>query len=197
MIILGLNSFVHDSSAALLVDGQLVAAAEEERFTRVKHTAEFPARAVEYCLSVAGVRPRDLDHVAISWQPWRVLAGRAWVLARELPESLRLLSGSGDEEGDTNRFRILADLLTVRRHVAQALDVSPRELRARFHWVRHHEAHAASTFFASPFERAAVCSAWTTGESGNPPGWRWERGIACAAWAVSSSPTPWEPCIPW
>ena len=65
MVILGLNAYHGDAAAAIVVDGRLVAAAEEERFTRVKHTAGFPAQAVRYCLEAAGVRLQDVDHIAI------------------------------------------------------------------------------------------------------------------------------------
>src|SRR2546422_11597734 len=69
MLILGINAYHGDASAALLVDGQLVAAAEEERFNRVKHSAGFPRRAIEYCLEAVGARIEDLDHIAIGRNP--------------------------------------------------------------------------------------------------------------------------------
>src|SRR4051812_38586813 len=69
MLILGINAYHGDASAALLVDGQLVAAAEEERFNRVKHCAGFPRLAVEYCLEAAGARVEDIDHIAIGRNP--------------------------------------------------------------------------------------------------------------------------------
>lgn len=170
MIVLGVNSFVHDSSAALLVDGRLAAAAEEERFSRVKHTAALPERAIAFCLEAAGLRPRDLDHVALTWQPWRVVLGRGLALLGDLPGSLRLLTARGAGE----RYRLLWDLVTARRHLERALG---GPLRARLHCVRHHEAHVASAFLPSPFESAAVLSLDDRGE--------WET--ACLALGQGSS----------
>src|SRR5215210_3270320 len=69
MNILGINAYHGDASAALIVDGELVAAVEEERFTRVKHDTAFPHRSIRYCLETAGMRPRDLDHFALSRDP--------------------------------------------------------------------------------------------------------------------------------
>ena len=69
MVILGINAYHGDASAAIVVDGELVAAAEEERFTRIKHTAGFPAHAIRYCLQAAGVTIREVDHIAIPRNP--------------------------------------------------------------------------------------------------------------------------------
>ena len=69
MNILGINAFHGDTSAALVIDGQLVAAVEEERFNRIKHWAGFPAESIRYCLAAGGVRPQDIDHVAASFNP--------------------------------------------------------------------------------------------------------------------------------
>src|SRR5437762_5284526 len=75
MVILGINAYHGDASAAIVVDGQLVAAAEEERFNRIKHAAGFPANAIRYCLEAAGVKPHEIDHVAVARDPrariWR------------------------------------------------------------------------------------------------------------------------------
>jgi carbamoyltransferase len=140
--ILGLNAYHGDASAALVVDGELVAAAEEERFTRVKHVAGFPALAAAWCLEHAGLDAGDLDHVAIGHDP------RA-----NLVRTARRARNPGHVAG---RLRSMSKLRGARDHLAQALGAG--KLRADFHNVEHHQAHVASAFFVSPFEQAAVLS---------------------------------------
>jgi len=144
--ILGLNAYHGDAAAALVVDGDLVAAVEEERFNRVKHSAGFPAQAAAWCLADAGLTAADLDHVAVSRDPW----------ANLLPKLVR-----------TARHGMRAGFLRARAANATRIrDVQPaladalgeRELRARFHRVEHHRAHVASAFLVSPFDDAAVVS---------------------------------------
>lgn len=145
MIILGLNAYHGDASAAIVVDGRLVAAAEEERFTRIKHCAGFPANSVRYCLDAAGARLQDVDHVAIPRKRSARLLHKARY-ALKIPhlawERLRAWRSFGD----------------IRTTLAQALDADPASMRARFHFIEHHVAHIASAFFVSPFERAALLS---------------------------------------
>jgi len=136
--ILGLNAYHGDAAAALVVDGQLVAAAEEERFTRVSHVAGFPSLAAAWCLAEAGLRPDELDHVAVGHNRRANLGAR---IRRRLRD--RRLS---------NRVQATS----VRGALAEALGVERGALNARFHHVEHHRAHAASAFFVSPFDDAAV-----------------------------------------
>ncbi len=145
MIVLGINAYHGDASAAILVDGRLVAAVEEERFTRVKHTAGFPAQAVRYCLAAAGARLRDVDHVAIPRDP------RARLL-RKLLFAVRLPRFALD------RARVAGKFGRVTDELVRALDADRADLRAAVHRVEHHRAHLASSFFVSPFERAALLS---------------------------------------
>jgi carbamoyltransferase len=142
--ILGLNAFHGDSSAALLHDGVLIAAIEEERLNRIKHWAGLPALAASACL--AGTDMAELEHIAISRDPranlWRKLVRvatrpQSWVEARRR---------------GANALR----LTRVQTELAAAL--GPRIDQARFHYVEHHRAHLASAFFASPFEEAAIAS---------------------------------------
>jgi len=161
VIILGINAYHGDASAAILVDGRLVAAVEEERFTRVKHTAGFPAESVRYCLAVAGARLGDVDHVAIPRDP------RARLL-RKLLFAIRLPRFAIDRARVAGRFGRVTDELV------RALHADPSDLHATVHRIEHHRAHLASAFFVSPFERAAVLSLdglgdfasgmWGTGE---------------------------------
>src|SRR5256885_2194590 len=132
--ILGLNAYHGDAAAALVVDGQLVAAAEEERFTRLKHCAGFPAHAAAWCLADAGVRPGDLTHVAMARNP-RANARRkiAWTLRHHVRiTALR------------QRLANAARVANVRTAFAEALEIDQDELTAKFHHVEHHQAHVAS-----------------------------------------------------
>src|SRR3990170_8918064 len=146
--ILGLNAYHGDAAAALVVDGRLVAAAEEERFNRVKHAAGFPAQAAAWCLAEAGIAPADLEHVAIGRDP------RA-NLARKLVRTLTHGISPGYLKA---RLENAAKVRDVRGELAKALGVDPPALQAQFHNVEHHQAHVASAFLVSPFEEAAVLS---------------------------------------
>ena len=146
--ILGLNAYHGDAAAALVVDGELVAAAEEERFNRVKHCAGFPALAARWCLEDAGIAPGQLDHVAIGRDP---RANAAAKLRRVLtrPPSLAYAGARARNASHVGRGGI-------RRELAAALGVPEGSLQATVHAVEHHQAHVASAFFVSPFDEAAV-----------------------------------------
>jgi carbamoyltransferase len=142
--ILGLNAYHGDAAAALVVDGELVAAAEEERFNRIKHCAGFPAQAAAWCLADAGLTPADIDHVAVGRDP-RANLGRKIVRTLRHGTSARYLR---------ERLRNAAEVRDVRGALAQALGVDAIE--APMHNVEHHQAHVASAFFVSPYEDAAI-----------------------------------------
>ena len=152
--VLGFNCYKHDSAAAILVDGRLVAAAEEERFTRVKHDSGFPARAVDYCLKAAGLSASDLDCVAYYMVPSRVMAenllfSRHYILERGGGNFLLAqLAGA--------RKMSLAGA-TMREHLGQGF-------RARTVFVDHHTAHAWAAWYCSGFEDAAVLTMDGVGE---------------------------------
>lgn len=148
MIVLGLNAFHGDAAAAILVDGELVAAAEEERFQRIKHWAGFPTHAVEYCLSAANARIEDVDHIAIGRDPRAHVFEKIVYSARHRP-SLSFVA---------DRVRNLLKVRKPGAELAAALGVDPTLLRATAHAVEHHKAHLSSAFFASPFDSAAVVS---------------------------------------
>ncbi len=145
MNILGINSVYHDSAAALLVDGRLVVAVEEERFNRIKHGKlpdvdnphQFPERAIRFCLNYAGLTAGDIDHVAYSFDPQlrRTRFRPEWWVDPRFEEVFLLRLGQV-------------------RGVAEEL--LGRPLRQRFHFVPHHLAHAASAYFPSGFDRAAI-----------------------------------------
>jgi carbamoyltransferase len=144
--ILGLNAYHGDAAAALVVDGELVAAAEEERFSRVKHVAGFPGLTAAWCLEEAGLAPEELDHVAIGRDPKANLGAKLLRTLRRAP-SLGFLR---------SRLENAARVRDVRAPLAEALGIAKDDVRARFHHVEHHQAHAASAFLVSPFERAAI-----------------------------------------
>ena len=146
--ILGLNAYHGDAAAALLVDGELVAAAEEERFNRVKHCAGFPELAAAWCLADSGLTVGDLDHVAVSRDP-KANLGRKLLRTIRHGASARYLKA---------RLENAAKVRDVRAALASAVGVGADEIRGQVHNVEHHQAHVASAFFVSPFEEAAVLS---------------------------------------
>ena len=161
MNILGINSFHGNASAAIVCDGQLVAAVEEERFNRVKYAAGFPVAAIRYCLETAGLKMTEVDHVAIPRNPWARI-GTKLLYAMRMPSFAR------------ERMKVLSQFAGIPELLGNAFEVDPKTLRATFHRVEHHQAHLASTFFVSPFENAAALSAdglgdfastmWASGE---------------------------------
>ena len=148
MNILGINAYHADVSAALVINGKLVAAVEEERFRRVKHWAGFPERAIQACLSMGGITPHDLDHIAISRNPNANLAQKALFVFRKQP-ALGLLR---DRAKNSSRVKDISNT------IAEKLCLDSARVRSRLHWVEHHPAHLASSFFVSPFEESAVCA---------------------------------------
>ena len=146
MLILGINAYHGNASAALVADGKLVAAVEDERFNRAKYAAGFPAQAIRYCLAAGGVSLEQVDHVAIPRNPWARL-GTKLLYALRMPRFA------------AERARVIARFAGIREELARVFDLDPQRIRARFHRIEHHQAHLASTFFVSPFEQAAVLSA--------------------------------------
>lgn len=154
--ILGISAFYHDSAAALVVDGRIVAAAQEERFTRRKHDFEFPIHAIDYCLAEAGLKPDQLDYVGFYDKPF--------LKFERLLETYVAFAPAG--------FRSFVQAMPL--WLKQKLYL-PREIRKglrgaykkRCVFTEHHESHAASAFFPSPYEEAAILTLdgvgeWTT-----------------------------------
>jgi carbamoyltransferase len=163
--ILGISAFYHDSAAALVADGRIVAAAQEERFTRRKHDAAFPASAVRYCLAEAGLAARDLEYVVFYEKPF--------IKFERLLETYLAFTPRGFRS-----FRMAIPLWLkeklfqkrlLRQHLAE-LD-GDTDWDSRLLFTDHHQSHAASAFFASPFEEAAILTLdgvgeWTTTAAG-------------------------------
>ena len=159
MDILGISAFYHDSAACLVRDGAIIAAAQEERFTRVKHDSGFPARAVEYCLRAGGISPAEIDYVAFYDKPllkferlletWLAVAPRGfrafiaalpiW-LRQKLHTPRQIDRGLGGAAGRNGQYK------------------------GRYVFPEHHESHAAAAFFPSPFEQAAFLTVDGVGE---------------------------------
>lgn len=178
MYTLGINAVFHDSSACLIKDGQLIAAAEEERFTGIKHgkrpvpfsTYELPFHAVDYCLKKAGIHLRDVDHVAYSFDPYLLLGNEAGKAFIEIPLELGM-------KAEPSKWTSPWDPLFLSSIVnapGQLVDGYPHHLQGRFkgastkdfqwHFVEHHVAHAASAYYPSPFTDAAVLTLDGRGE---------------------------------
>src|ERR1700676_3193658 len=146
MNILGINAYHGNASPALLSDGKLIAAVEEERFNRVKYAAGFPAAAIRYCLQEAGITLSDIDHVAVPRDPCARLATKLFYALR-MPSFAR------------ERIKVLQKFTGIPQALAAVFDSDPARLKSLFHRVEHHKAHLASSYFVSPFENAALLSA--------------------------------------
>ena len=152
MKILGISAFYHDSAAALVVDGKIVAAAQEERFSRKKHDEAFPAKAVDYCLHEAGIRNEDLDFVVFYEKPIRKFD--------RLLETYLALGPAGFPSFLRAIPVWLKDKLFLAKRMREKL---PGYTKA-FVYPSHHESHAASAFFPSPFKDAAILTMDGVGE---------------------------------
>jgi carbamoyltransferase len=148
MYILGINTYHPGSSACLIRDGELIAAAEDERFRRIKYWAGFPSESIKYCLEKAGINACDLDHVGISRDPSANLHKKVLFALRRRP-ALQLIK---------QRLANMAEVRDVKKTFCQALGIEPAAVRGEFHNVEHHRAHLASAFFVSPFREAALIS---------------------------------------
>jgi carbamoyltransferase len=163
MIILGINAYHANASAAILVDGRLIAAVEEERLNRVKYAAGLPARAIEWCLDAAGAKLADVDHIAVPRDPWARIGTKLRFAAR-MPRFA------------FDRLRVMRRFSGIHEDLANAFELDPQQIRATFHRIEHHTAHMASAFFVSPYEEAAILSTDGLGD------------FASAMWAVGRGP---------
>ena len=158
MRILGLSAFYHDSAAALIEDGRIVAAAQEERFTRKKHDARFPRHAIEYCLNTAGVGLGEVDHVAFYDKPFLKFERLLETYLAFAPRGFRSFSMAIPVWLKEKLFQKALLKKELRRY-APDYDWAGRLL-----FAEHHQSHAASAFFPSPFEEAAVLTMDGVGE---------------------------------
>jgi carbamoyltransferase len=159
MRILGLSFFYHDSAAALLVDGRLVAAGEEERFSRRKHDSGFPEKAIRFCLDQAGIQAADLDYVVFYEKPFVKFERILLTLFATFPRSSSAFRES--------MLQWLTQKLWIKSLLVEKLKIPAKKIL----FADHHMSHAASSFFCSPFEEAAILTVdgvgeWTTGATG-------------------------------
>jgi carbamoyltransferase len=152
MKILGISAFYHDSAAALVVDGKIVAAAQEERFTRKKHDEAFPAKAVEYCLKEVGIKAADLDYVSFYEKPLQKFD--------RLLETYLALAPAGFP----SFLRAVPVWLKDKLFLAKRMRDKLPGYQKAFVYPSHHESHAASAFFPSPFQDAAILTMDGVGE---------------------------------
>lgn len=159
MKILGISCFYHDAAAAIVDDGKLVAAAEEERFSRKKHDSGFPQGAVEFCLEQAGITAQDLDHVVFYEKPFVKFERILMTSLQSYPRAWRSFTDA--------MITWMTDKLWVREHIRERLDIDKSKLL----FVDHHGSHAASAFYPSGFDKAAILTVdgvgeWTTASFG-------------------------------
>ena len=168
MHILGINAYHGDAAAAIIRDGELIAAVEEERFNRCKHCAGFPAESIRYCLAAAGVSLAEVEHIGISRDPSAHLHKKILFAATRAAKGIGGIGRSAsatEGKGGRGIFGAVAERLSntakvrdLKGDLAKALSVPKKSLLAQFHNVEHHRAHLASSFYISPFERAALLS---------------------------------------
>ena len=161
MNILGLSAYYHDSAAALVHDGEIIAAAQEERFTRVRHDAGFPRKAVEYCLDAGGVTLNDIDRVVFYDKPFLKFERLLETYLALAPRGFRSFAAAIPVWSREKVFQrnMLRDELS--RYLPD-LDIGDKLM-----FTEHHQAHAASAFYPSPFQSAAILTMdgvgeWTT-----------------------------------
>jgi carbamoyltransferase len=149
MYILGLNAYHADSSAAIFMNGQMIAATEEERFTRIKHWAGFPSEAVKFCLKEAGISLNDVDYITIGRDPGAKLSNKLKYLLR----NPSLFGGAISRLHNSRKVTSLKDEFVK---IDNRADYAA--IRGKIKNIEHHRSHLASAFFASPFDEAAILS---------------------------------------
>ncbi|MEJ7627551.1 MAG: carbamoyltransferase C-terminal domain-containing protein [Ferruginibacter sp.] len=149
MIIIGINAYHADASAAIFVDGKLIAAIEEERFTRIKHWAGFPVRSIEFCLKEVGVSIKDVDYFAIGRDPSAKILQKAYYLARHPLKNVKDFKKrlANNRQNDS-----------IEKELSSLSGKPEKYFVDKIKNIEHHKSHIASAFFASPFESAACIS---------------------------------------
>ncbi|MBF0290157.1 MAG: carbamoyltransferase [SAR324 cluster bacterium] len=148
MYILGMNAYHGDAAACIFKDGELIAAIEEERITRIKHWAGFPTESIKFCLEECGIPITEVDYVTVSSDPSVNFPKKVFYA---LKKSISL-------EDLKDRFQRSKRLVSIKDNLIQAFHVKPSQLKAKIQRVEHHRAHMASAFFMSPFAESALLS---------------------------------------
>ena len=179
MNILGISAYYHDSAAALLVDGKIVGAAQEERFTRKKHDPGFPAQAIRYCLTAAGIGLGELDHIVFYDKPLLKFDRLLETYFAFAPHGFRSFVAAMPVWLKDKLF--LKNLL--RKELAALSGVRVDALPP-LKFTTHHQAHAGSAFFPSPFARAAVLCMDGVGEWATTSVWHGEGNTLTPVWEI-------------
>lgn len=148
MIILGLNAYHPDAAVALIKDGQLIWAGEEERYNRIKHSSGFPCLALRRCFEETQIAPEAVDYVAISKDPRANLLRKIMFVFKKMPKG----------EFVSDRITAYRTSLNFMKDYLKTLQMDANAIKTKFIHIEHHRAHVASSFFASGFERAALFS---------------------------------------
>ena len=148
MNIIGVNAYHGDASAALVIDGKLVAAVEEERFNRIKHWAGFPSKSIKYCLDYAKIGIEDVNHLAVSFNPSANIGKRLAFVASHRPSVAAII----------DRLKRQRKTLGLEDQLSVGLGVERSKIKAQIHRIEHHQTHVAAGFLISPFDEAAVLS---------------------------------------
>jgi len=159
LYILGISCYFHDASAALLKDGVLLAATEEERFTRIKHDFEFPEKAIDFCLATEGIEAQNVDYVMFFEKPFVKFERLLLCTMQTFPRSMKLFREA--------IVTWLGDKLWVKHLLKNKLGISPEKIL----FSEHHLSHASSSFYSSPFDESAILTVdgvgeWTTAALG-------------------------------
>lgn len=149
--ILGISAYYHDSAAALICDGEIVAAAQEERFTRIKHDPAFPAKAIQYCVQEAGIKPSDIVHVVFYDKPLLKFERLLETYLSYAPRGIRSFIAAMPVWLKEKLYL----KKTLKQELSKLFDLPEKELPALL-FTEHHQSHAASAFYPSPYEKAAV-----------------------------------------
>jgi carbamoyltransferase len=149
MYILGLNAYHGDASAAILKDGVLIAATEEERIRRVKHWAGLPTEAISFCLKEAGITLKEVDYITVGRNPYSKIELKAWRAIKGIFTGNKSLNA---------RVQSSLKIKSVKAEIAKAFGFEEKEIKAELKLIEHHRAHLASAYFVSPFESSALLS---------------------------------------
>jgi carbamoyltransferase len=149
MIILGLNAYHADSSAAIFVNGEMIAAAEEERFRRIKHWAGFPSEAIKFCLKEVGISIAEVDYICIGRDPKAKVWKKTKYVIKSLTKKNTLIF---------DRIKNSAKIKSLETEFSELFNIYEKLIKPKIINVEHHRSHLASAFFASPFEEAAILS---------------------------------------
>ena len=165
MVILGINAFGHDSSASILVNDELIFAVEEERLTRKKHDGQFPVKSIQACLDYAKLKISDVDHITFFWNPRLTITHIPHYFFKffdKVPSLLREQRHFKVEE-NLGMLNYIKDMYRVPKKIRETFE-DGANAKFKFHYQEHHLCHAASAFYPSPFQEAAILTIDGAGE---------------------------------